>query len=270
MKIKSVQQQRLEEEWSLVLQGSPSKEEFQQAYDRLHALFIEEGLDKFAELEPNSLLETIADRIGTGKTVLEVGFGNGTMSFTLARQGNTVVGIDVSKVVLERARVRLSNEPGLSLRFEPGDARALDFEDGSFDYVVSTNLLEHLSATDGRRHLREVWRVLNNNGCYLFFVPSRVFKGYRSSGLHLHMYSLWEVIESVSALGFRAKWIEPKFRRLGVREEMPSVLTMLFLWYERGLDRLKSAFPGLVLEIGGYRITPTVMVAAYKIVQVGD
>jgi ubiquinone/menaquinone biosynthesis C-methylase UbiE len=262
---RSSRQERLEASWSHVLQSSPSTEEFQRAYDSLHSLFIEEGVDNLAKTELGSFYQTLANRIGTGKIVLEVGPGHGAMSFTLARQGNTVVSLDISEVVLERLRAKLSQELGLNLRFERGDARYLDFNDGSFDYVVSTNLLEHLSEEDGRRHLREVWRVLRDDGCYLFFVPSRIIAGYRSAGFHLHMYSLREAIELASSLGFRARWIEPSFRRLGVRGEIPCVITSLFLWYEKGLERLKRVWPDLALEIKGYRITPTVMVAAHKV-----
>lgn len=262
---KSLQRQKLEEKWVPVLQGSPSTEEFQQAYDEQYTLFMEEGIFSHAEGEADKLHKVIIDGIGTGKAVLEVGFGNGVMSFMLARRGNTVVGVDVSRIFLERARAKLSKEPGLNLRFEFGDARALDFEDGSFDYVISRNLVEHMSAADARRHMQEVWRVLKDHGCYWCFVPSRVYEGHRSAGFHLHMYSLREMIELVSSCGFRARWIEPKFRRLGIKAEVPSALHLPFFWYERGLELLKGIFPGLVLEIKGHRITPTVMVAAYKI-----
>ena len=47
-------------------------------------------------------------------------------------------------------------------------------------------------------------------------------------------------------------------------EILGAALTPPFLWYERGLELLKSTFPNLKLAIRGYQITPTVMVAAYK------
>jgi ubiquinone/menaquinone biosynthesis C-methylase UbiE len=264
-RVKSSQEQELDEQWAPVLQDSPSTQEFQRAYDSKHKLFIKEGRDKFTKSELRGLYKMIVERIGAGKSVLEVGpGGHGVMSFALARQGNLVVGLDISEIVLENLRSKLSQEANLSLSFEYGDARDLRFEYGSFDYVISTNLLEHLSADDGRRHLREVWRVLRNGGCYLFFVPSRILAGYRSAGFHLHMYSLREAVELASSLGFRARWIEPKFRRLGIRGDIPPAVTFLFIWYERGLERLRKACPKLTLRIKRYTITPTVMVAAYK------
>jgi hypothetical protein len=33
--------------------------------------------------------------------------------------------------------------------------------------------MEHLSEADACQHLKEVWRVLNSDGSYLFYVPSR-------------------------------------------------------------------------------------------------
>jgi ubiquinone/menaquinone biosynthesis C-methylase UbiE len=269
--VKTARQKSLEDRWSPVLDGravgdAASTEAFQRAYDETHRLFIEEGRDNFSKSGLSEFYMTIAHRIGTARTVLEIGpGGHGEMSFTLARRGNTVIGIDVSEVVLDNLRSKLAKEPDLDLRFELGDARALHYADGTFDYVVSTNLVEHLSEQDGRRHMREVWRVLKDDGCYLFFVPSRVSEGYRSAGLHLHMYSLREALQLASSLGYRARWIEPAFRHLGIGSEVPFALTQPFLWYEKGLELLRSAFPRLKLSIGRYEITPTVMVAAHKI-----
>lgn len=261
---KSLRRKALEKKWGPILQNSPSAEEFQQAYDEEYALFVEEkGLD-LRESKLDQLHQVMISRVGTGKSVLEIGCGDGAMCFALAKQGNTVIGIDVSKIVLEQATAKLREQPRLNLKFEFGDARALDFAESSFDYVISRNLVEHLSAADAHRHMREVWRVLKDEGCYLCFVPSRIYKGYRSAGFHLQMYSLGEMIELASSCGFRVRWIEPKFRRLGIKGEMPPVITSLFLWYEKGLGLLKRACPRLELRAGKYRITPTILIAAYK------
>jgi len=161
----SVQQQNLEAKWAPTLQNSASSQQVQQAYEELQRARLgeESALSPLPKLSSFDLV--FVKQVGTGKTALEVGCGDDGLAFELARQGNTVIATDTSEFVLERAQSRLSQELDLELRFEHGDARTLDFEDKSFDSVVSRNLVEHLSVTDSRRHLQEVWRVLKSTGC---------------------------------------------------------------------------------------------------------
>jgi ubiquinone/menaquinone biosynthesis C-methylase UbiE len=263
---KSRERQQLENKWLPVLSDSPSTEQFQQAYDEQYALFMEEGICRHVVKEElGKLQQSLIQGIDGGKRVLEIGFGNGVMSFQIARSGNKTVGIDVSKIFLDLAKSKLHGETGLDLRFEFGDARSLKFDDNSFDYVISSNLIEHLSANDTRTHMLEVRRILTERGCYRCFAPSRIYAGYRSAGFHLYMYSLQEIVELFSSCGFKVNWIEPNLRRFGIRKEIPRSLLLPVFCYERILSLLKSLFPGLSLEIGGYRLTPTVMIAAYKV-----
>ncbi len=95
----------------------------------------------------------------TGMRALELGCGTGYVSAWMARRGARVVGIDVSERQLDTAR-RLSREHGLDRQIEwrHGDAEALPFEDGSFDFAIS----EYGAAlwADPEKWLREAHRVL--------------------------------------------------------------------------------------------------------------
>lgn len=263
---KSRKRQQVENRWVPILSASPTMDQFQQAYDEQYTLFKEDGICSHADNEkPDKLHKLLIEGIDSRKSVLEIGFGNAIMSFQLARRGNKTVGIDVSTILLEKARSKLKKEKRLDLRFEHGDARALDFDDNSFDYAISRNLIEHFSANDARTHMREVWRILKDRGCYRCFAPSRIYAGYRSAGFHLYMYSLQEMVELASSCGFEVNWIEPKIRRIGLRKEIPQSLLAPVFCYERVLELLKSLFPDLPLEIGGFRLTPTLLLAAYKV-----
>jgi ubiquinone/menaquinone biosynthesis C-methylase UbiE len=78
---------------------------------------------------------------GADGPVLELGCGTGRVSLPLARAGVSLVGIDRSGPMLERARRRVtrsSNRPlAKSLRFVRGDIRALPFETGAFSMVIA-------------------------------------------------------------------------------------------------------------------------------------
>jgi ubiquinone/menaquinone biosynthesis C-methylase UbiE len=78
---------------------------------------------------------------GAGGPVLELGCGTGRVSLPLARGGVSLVGIDRSAPMLERAHRRIlkSSNPQIhkSLRLVRGDIRALPFEDETFPMVLA-------------------------------------------------------------------------------------------------------------------------------------
>jgi SAM-dependent methyltransferase len=79
--------------------------------------------------------------------VLDVGCGDGILSARLARAGVPhVVGLDLDRDVLERARTR---HLGVAVEWQQGDIFDVPFEAGSFDAVVSVATLHHLNAEAG-------------------------------------------------------------------------------------------------------------------------
>lgn len=92
--------------------------------------------------------------------VLEVAVGTG-LNLPFYDPGVTLVGIDLSPGMLEIAR-RRAVEVGRDVDLREGDAHELDFEDGSFDAVVSTFSLCNIPDPD--RALAEMNRVLRPGG----------------------------------------------------------------------------------------------------------
>jgi SAM-dependent methyltransferase len=77
-------------------------------------------------------------RIGPGERVLDVGCGCGDTSVTLGRRvgaSGAVLGVDISPVMLERARQRGADQP--HVRFARADAQTHRFEAGAFDVLFS-------------------------------------------------------------------------------------------------------------------------------------
>jgi SAM-dependent methyltransferase len=77
-------------------------------------------------------------RIASGERVLDVGCGCGDTSVTLGRRvgpGGAVRGVDISPVMLERARQRAADQP--HVRVALADAQTHRFEQAAFDVLFS-------------------------------------------------------------------------------------------------------------------------------------
>jgi ubiquinone/menaquinone biosynthesis C-methylase UbiE len=114
-----------------------------------------------AAAQARVLADSIARFAGRieGRKVLDVGTGTGRAALLLAREAAEVVGVDASETMLASARQRATAE-GLAVRFELGDAHALQFPDRSFDVAVSLRVLMH--TPDWQTCLRELCRVAND------------------------------------------------------------------------------------------------------------
>lgn len=96
-----------------------------------------------------------------GKAVLDVACGSGNVAIAAARRFCGVTGVDYVPSLLERGRERARVE-GFEIDFVEGDAQALPFEDGSFDYVLST--FGAMFAPDQERTAAELLRVCRPGG----------------------------------------------------------------------------------------------------------
>ena len=111
-------------------------------------------------------LEALAERCGISEHshVLDVGCGTGGNAVHLVeRFGCKVTGIDISELMIEKARKRATNL-GMEdvLNFQVGDAYSLDFPDLSFDSVLTIFVSQFL---DIDRAFPEFNRVLKPDGC---------------------------------------------------------------------------------------------------------
>jgi len=93
--------------------------------------------------------------------VLDVGCGTGSLTFTIAdtTKASKIVGIDPSTGYLEYARLH-NRYPHVT--FDIGDAQQLPYDDGSFDYCVSSLMIQFVS--DGHAAAREMRRVTKKGG----------------------------------------------------------------------------------------------------------
>lgn len=152
-----------------------------------------------------------------GPRVLDIACGSGYGTAMLAQSGFDVVGADVDVGRVEEARGRW---PGV--QFEQGDVLNLDWDDDSFDTVVSFETLEHV--VDGERFMSEMRRVIKPGGRLICSTPNIGFTAHPP---------------------FHVKEYEPEeFFRL-VEANFASVrrYAQVFRWRDRALDLYNWHWP---------------------------
>lgn len=100
------------------------------------------GYDTDKSIEIAKTWEAILKKIvsgAPGKRALDIGTGRGQLAFYLARFGFSVTGIDLSENMISHAR-QYATAHNLDINFQTGDAEELEFEDKTFDVVVSDGL----------------------------------------------------------------------------------------------------------------------------------
>lgn len=135
----------------------PKKGSDKKKYDRIATLydFMEMPMEIFAFSSWRKKLMDLVD----GGRILEVGIGTGK---NIQYYGEwDVVGIDISRKMLEKALIR-SKLSGKRVQIVQGDVESLPFKDETFDGAISTYVF--CSVENPVKGLREIHRVLKPQG----------------------------------------------------------------------------------------------------------
>lgn len=115
-------------------------------------------------------------RIASGTRVLDIGCGGGRHAFACLKAGAEVVAIDLSEVEVKGVTemvfaLRDSGEVARDARaaVAVSNALALPFADQSFDAVIASEVLEHIS--EDEQAMAELRRVLRRGGLLALSVP---------------------------------------------------------------------------------------------------
>jgi len=104
----------------------------------------------------------------SGRDILDVGCGNGSLARILARMGNRVIGVDGSAGIIEHAKAREAANPIGATYYAMDAANLPMFEANSFDLVTTCMALMDLPDAAGA--IKEMGRVVKRSGrCVMLF-----------------------------------------------------------------------------------------------------
>ncbi|SNB46595.1 bifunctional 2-polyprenyl-6-hydroxyphenol methylase/3-demethylubiquinol 3-O-methyltransferase UbiG [Geobacter sp. DSM 9736] len=112
----------------------------------------------FRELIPEDL---------QGKLLLDGGSGTGWFSREASVRGAAVVSLDVGENILSKVAAKCDSHKVV------GSVLDIPFKSGHFDYVISTEVIEH--TPDPKRAVMELSRVVKSGGTLVITVPNRVW-----------------------------------------------------------------------------------------------
>lgn len=107
-------------------------------------------------------VQFIINEVKEGSVVLDAGCNTGAVSLQLTNKKCRVSAIDIVPELVSMAK-----QYGLVAKV--GRVEQLEFRDNRFDYVVCTEVLEHLF--DPELAIKEAHRVLKKGGSYIVTVP---------------------------------------------------------------------------------------------------
>lgn len=153
-----------------------------------------------------------------GQRLLDLGAGGGRHAYEAFRRGANVVALDRSHQDLVGVAGLLTAmadageaPPGVGAGCMTGDALTLPFADGTFDRIICSEVLEHI--TDDGGAIAEIFRVLKPGGTLAATVPawlpekicwllSAEFHAPLAVGGHVRIYTESELKSRLSGGGF--------------------------------------------------------------------
>ncbi|MFP3153779.1 class I SAM-dependent methyltransferase [Lachnospiraceae bacterium ZAX-1] len=111
----------------------------------------------------------IFQMVGASKNVLEVGCNEGYGCFMLSKNATHVVGIDFDKDAIEYAQKAFGAD---TIDFICDDFLEHDFKGEKFDFIVSTDVIEHIEQAKEDDFLKQICKNLTEHGVAIVSTPN--------------------------------------------------------------------------------------------------
>ena len=145
------------------------------------------------------------DNIAPSDNVLDVGCGNGSLTYDIARKAKGVTAIDLNEKNFEFARKNFNKE---NIKYISGDATKLDYKE-RYDVITLSNILEHIeNRHDFLVKIREsgnkfLIRVPMVNRDWLTYYKKELGVEWRLDSTHEVEYTMESFQEGLEKAGLR-------------------------------------------------------------------
>jgi SAM-dependent methyltransferase len=128
--------------------------------------------------------------------LLDIGVGYGFLEKKLKNSHVSIYGMDISPKAIFRARNLYKGT------FVIASVKAIPFKNNFFDIVCIPEVLEHLYDVESALAIKEIGRVLKNDGKLIISVPlyDEVYSGHPSG--HLRVFTPEKLFEEINNSGF--------------------------------------------------------------------
>lgn len=143
--------------------------------------------------------------------ILEIGSGKGVLLNYLYKKGYNIIGNEADKSFYKKAKELFGNDLPIYLT----KGTKLDFEDNSFDVVISFDVFEHIKDVD--KHLQEIKKILKPRGRYLLGTPNKwtnipweilQSKSLKYKEYHCSLHNYWQLKRRFQKNNFKVKFIK--------------------------------------------------------------
>ncbi len=253
-------------------------EVFERCYEKLYKelWWLNKFIGKSNKLIPSKYYRNWIELIGKPpKNIYEIGSGKADLITYLASCGFKCKGTEITsergkKFAPESLNLSWGNSDGIHLeKFEVP---------GSYDVVISDNVIEHIHPDDIYEHFKNVYSILSIGGRYIFVTPhvhmgpsdvSSVFKCNKPIGMHLKEYTYRELKDSLEKAGFENVYavfnIPTKITQLyGIYIKPKGSST--YLAYSCAIEKLISLLPyqSLKRKANFFFFIPNIFIIAKK------
>jgi len=197
------------------LRRTTSREErarmFESMYDTLfaavpdHPRLTQERDAAYTERANSNRLRLVAPNLRSDTRVLDIGAGDCTFSFVLAKRARTVTAVEIT------TGSATSAAPPENFKLLIYDGYKLPLERASIDLAFSDQLVEHLHRDDVEPHFKMIAGVLAPGGHYVFRTPhrfsgphdiSKYFTTGDPEGFHMKEWTYRELGEVLRRCGY--------------------------------------------------------------------
>jgi len=141
----------------------------------------------------DAIYRRVGEGVGYGK-VMDVGCGQGYILSGLQSQRSYLYGIDIQKPPIKAAQDWI--EEG---NFCLGDVRSMPYQSNTFDYLICTEVLEHIESNNA---VNECYRVLKPGGVAIFTVPNGKGPSGKSNPTHIRLFTFKSIVNLLGEVGF--------------------------------------------------------------------